>query len=102
MPLNASELLITLTGPAHLPLRVRLAGALRDAIRSGQLGGGTTLPSTRVLAQQSWPAWWSPARTTGVCAGCDGGTDSAGMPSSTPWPVDCLTGVSWEVPVACI
>jgi len=51
MPLNASELLITLTGPAHLPLRVRLAGALRDAIRSGQLAGGTTLPSTRILAQ---------------------------------------------------
>ncbi len=51
MPLNASEPLISLTGPAHLPLRVRLAGALRDAIRSGQLAGGTTLRSTRIFAQ---------------------------------------------------
>jgi GntR family transcriptional regulator/MocR family aminotransferase len=32
-------------------LRVRLANALRDAIRSGRLGPGTTLPSTRILAQ---------------------------------------------------
>ncbi len=32
-------------------MRVRLANALRDAIRSGRLGPGTTVPSTRILAQ---------------------------------------------------
>ena len=51
MPLNAAELLIALAESGRMPLRIRLAGALRDAIRSDQLGGGTTLPSTRVLAQ---------------------------------------------------
>ena len=50
MPLNAAELLIALAESGRMPLRIRLAGALRDAIRS-ELGGGTTLPSTRVLAQ---------------------------------------------------
>ncbi len=33
------------------PLRVRLANASRDAICGGGLGPGTTLPSTRILAQ---------------------------------------------------
>jgi len=51
MPLNAAELLIVLAESGRMPLRIGLAGALRDAIRSDQLGGGTTLPSTRVLAQ---------------------------------------------------
>ncbi len=51
MPLNAAELLVTLGEPGTGPLRVRLAGVLRDAIRRGQLGPGTTLPSTRILAQ---------------------------------------------------
>ncbi len=54
MPLNATELLAALAtlaiqgGP---PLRVRLIMALRDAIRSGQLAAGTTMPSSRVLAK---------------------------------------------------
>ncbi len=51
MPLNAAELLVTLGEPATGPLRVRLAGVLRDAIRGGQLEPGTILPSTRILAQ---------------------------------------------------
>ncbi|MBA3524788.1 MAG: winged helix-turn-helix transcriptional regulator [Geodermatophilaceae bacterium] len=32
-------------------LRVRLAGALSDAVRSGRIAPGTTLPSFRVLAR---------------------------------------------------
>jgi len=51
MPLNANELLVTLDHRGRAPLRVRLAAALRDAIRNGQLPPGTTLPSTRILAQ---------------------------------------------------
>jgi GntR family transcriptional regulator/MocR family aminotransferase len=51
MPLNATELLVTLVEPARGSLRARLAGALRNLIRSGHLAGGTTLPSTRILAQ---------------------------------------------------
>lgn len=51
MPLNAAEVLLRLGEPGRMPLRVRLSGVLRDAIRSGQLGPGTTLPSTRILAQ---------------------------------------------------
>lgn len=51
MPINAAEVLVALAESGRLPLKVRLAAALRNAIRSGQLGGGTTLPSTRVLAQ---------------------------------------------------
>lgn len=51
MPLNAAELLVTLDEGGRGALRVRLASALRDAIRNGQLGAGTTLPSTRILAQ---------------------------------------------------
>ena len=51
MPLNAGELLVALGESSRLPLRVRLAGALRDAVRDGRLPTGTTLPSTRLLAQ---------------------------------------------------
>ena len=51
MPLNATELLVTLGETGRTPLRVRLAAVLRDAIRSGQLDPGATLPSTRILAQ---------------------------------------------------
>lgn len=51
MPLNAAELLVVLADTSGLPLRVRLANALRDAIRRGQLSAGTTLPSTRILAK---------------------------------------------------
>ena len=51
MPLNAAELLVTLGEQPHASLRVRLAGALRGSIRNGQIASGTTLPSTRVLAQ---------------------------------------------------
>lgn len=51
MPLNANELLVTLAEPGRTSLRMRLTDALRDAARSGQLAPGTTLPSTRILAQ---------------------------------------------------
>jgi len=51
VPLNAAELLVMLERSPSGPLRVRLAAALRDAIRAGQLMPGTTLPSTRVIAQ---------------------------------------------------
>jgi len=51
VPLNAAELLVMLERSPSGPLRVRLAAALRDAIRAGQLVPGTTLPSTRVIAQ---------------------------------------------------
>lgn len=51
MPLNAAELQVSLAGPEVGPLRVRLANASREAIRSGRPGPGTTLPSTRILAR---------------------------------------------------
>ncbi|WP_293769532.1 PLP-dependent aminotransferase family protein [Sporichthya sp.] len=51
MSLNAAELLLLLERTPTGPLRVRLATALRDAIRAGQLAPGATMPSTRVLAQ---------------------------------------------------
>ena len=51
MPLNATELLVSLAEAGQMPLRVRLANALRDVIRGGQVVAGTTLPSTRILAQ---------------------------------------------------
>lgn len=51
MPLNATELLIAPGVPGGPPLRVRLTMALRDAIRTGQIAAGTTLPSSRVLAK---------------------------------------------------
>lgn len=50
MPLNAAELLVSLDGRGAAPLRSRLAAALRDAIRRGQLAPGSLLPSTRVLS----------------------------------------------------
>lgn len=51
MPLNAAELLVSLGEGGAKPLRVRLAETLRGAINNGQLPPLTTLPSTRVLAQ---------------------------------------------------
>lgn len=50
MPLNAAELLLAIETPRGTSLRHRLTRALRDAIRSGRLPPGMTLPSTRVLA----------------------------------------------------
>ncbi len=51
MPLNATELLVSLAEAGGMPLRIRLATALREMIRAGQLTMGTTLPSTRILAR---------------------------------------------------
>ncbi|MDQ3611590.1 MAG: PLP-dependent aminotransferase family protein [Actinomycetota bacterium] len=51
MPLNASELLVVLGPDGPVPLRVRLTNALRDAVRSGRVAPGSTLPSSRVLAR---------------------------------------------------
>ncbi len=51
MLLNAAELLVTLAEAAAGPLRVRLAAACGDAVGSGQIAPGTTLPSSRILAQ---------------------------------------------------
>lgn len=51
MPLNASELLVVLGAEGPAPLRVRLASALRDAVRAGRIAPGATLPSSRVLAR---------------------------------------------------
>ena len=51
MPVNAAELLVELGESGTGPLRVRLANALRDAIRTGRLTPGAILPSTRVLAE---------------------------------------------------
>ncbi len=51
LPFNAAEVLIPLDRAPGVPVRRRLAIGLRDLIRSGQLGPGTVLPSTRVLAR---------------------------------------------------
>ncbi len=44
------EMLVALDRESRLPLRVQLEGALRAAVRTGRLGAGARLPSTRTLA----------------------------------------------------
>lgn len=51
MPLNAAGLLLQWDEGSRLPLRVRLTMALRDAVQTGRVGPGSTLPSSRVLAR---------------------------------------------------
>ena len=51
MPLNAADLWVGIESASSMPLRVRLAMALRDAVRTGRLTPGSTLPSSRVLAK---------------------------------------------------
>ena len=51
MPLSSAGLLVRLEEGGRLPLRVRLTMALRDAVRTGQVSPGSTLPSSRVLAR---------------------------------------------------
>lgn len=46
------ELLLTLDREAAEPLRSQLERQLRDAIRSGRLGAGERLPSSRALARE--------------------------------------------------
>jgi GntR family transcriptional regulator / MocR family aminotransferase len=48
----APEVLLRLDRSATEPLRVQLERELRDAIRSGRLGAGERLPSSRVLAEE--------------------------------------------------
>jgi GntR family transcriptional regulator / MocR family aminotransferase len=48
---NASDLLLELAGPGG-PLHVQLTQALREAIRSGRLQAGSTLPPSRRLASE--------------------------------------------------
>lgn len=50
MHLNAAEVMVSLAENGPGPLRIRLARALRDAVRNGQLAPGATLPSSRLLA----------------------------------------------------
>ena len=45
------ELLLAVDREGGTPLRVQLEGQLRDAIRSGRLGAGERLPSSRELAR---------------------------------------------------
>jgi GntR family transcriptional regulator / MocR family aminotransferase len=47
---TSPELLLPLDRAAGGPLRAQLADRLRDAVRSGRLGAGTRLPSSRALA----------------------------------------------------
>src|SRR3954466_16401577 len=47
---QARELLVELDRSAAATLSAQLEGQLRDAVRSGRLKPGTTLPSTRALA----------------------------------------------------
>jgi GntR family transcriptional regulator / MocR family aminotransferase len=47
----AAEVLITLDRDRTIPLRVQLEEQLRQAIRSGRLGAGERMPSSRALAQ---------------------------------------------------
>src|SRR3954466_10594442 len=49
---QARELLVELDRSAAATLSAQLEGQLRDAVRSGRLKPGTTLPSTRALAAQ--------------------------------------------------
>src|SRR4051794_1384105 len=49
---QARELLVELDRSAPATLSAQLEGQLRDAVRSGRLKPGTTLPSTRALADQ--------------------------------------------------
>lgn len=51
MALNAAELLVVIESGGRLPLRARLTTALRDAVRTGRVPPGATMPSSRVLAQ---------------------------------------------------
>jgi GntR family transcriptional regulator / MocR family aminotransferase len=48
----APELLLRLDRAAREPLRVQLERGLRDAIRSGRLGAGERLPSSRTMAAE--------------------------------------------------
>ena len=47
---RAAELLVTLDRTSRTPLRAQLENAVRDAVRTGRLGGGDRLPSSRMLA----------------------------------------------------
>src|SRR3954449_6591868 len=49
---HARELLVELDRGAQTTLSAQLEGQLRDAVRSGRLKPGATLPSTRALADQ--------------------------------------------------
>jgi GntR family transcriptional regulator / MocR family aminotransferase len=49
---SAVELLVTLDRAGSEPLHRQLERELRDAVRSGRLGEGTVLPSSRALATQ--------------------------------------------------
>lgn len=51
MPLNASDLWLRIEAAGKMPLRVRVTMALRDAVRTGRIPPGSTLPSSRVLAR---------------------------------------------------
>jgi GntR family transcriptional regulator/MocR family aminotransferase len=46
----ASDLLVSLRRDVHVPLHRQLEASIRDCIRSGRLGFGTSLPPTRTLA----------------------------------------------------
>src|ERR687896_2656233 len=47
----AQELLVTVDRNGAAPLHVQIEQGLRDAICAGRLPSGTTLPSSRALAQ---------------------------------------------------
>ena len=47
----AQELLVTVDRSGDLPLHVQIERGLREAICTGRLPSGTTLPSSRALAQ---------------------------------------------------
>ena len=49
---SAVELLVTLDRATPEPLHRQLERELRNAVRSGRIGEGTVLPSTRALAAQ--------------------------------------------------
>src|SRR5688572_13848685 len=49
---SAIELLVPLDRTSTNPLHRQLEQALREAVRSGRLASGSTLPSTRALAEQ--------------------------------------------------
>lgn len=51
MPLNAADLWVGIESVGDMPLRARLAMALREAVRTGRVAPGSTLPSSRVLAR---------------------------------------------------
>jgi GntR family transcriptional regulator/MocR family aminotransferase len=110
--MSQSDLLLDLDATGRGGLRHRLEGALREAIRSGRLPGGTRLPPTRVLARdlgisrgtvlQAYgqlvaEGWLSGKRGSGTVVAAPSNTASSPVfeppePLLVPWRFDLRPG----------